>query len=89
MSRRHRRLPLMRLAWRNTQRNTRRTVLTVTAVAVAVGGMGVAVSVGGMGVVVGEGTATWGAHAVRRTSKESDHLEIFIFTLYRFSYAGG
>ncbi len=36
MSRQRRRVPLLRLAWRNTRRNTRRTALTVSAAAVAV-----------------------------------------------------
>ncbi len=36
MSSTRRRIPLARLAWRNTHRNTRRTVLTVSAITVAV-----------------------------------------------------
>jgi len=36
MSRTRRRIPLARLAWRNTHRNTRRTLLTVSAITVAV-----------------------------------------------------
>ena len=36
MSRRRRRIPVLRLAWRNTRRNARRTLLTVIAVTVAV-----------------------------------------------------
>ncbi|MDH5805864.1 MAG: ABC transporter permease [Gemmatimonadota bacterium] len=35
MSKRKRKIPLLRLAFRNTRRNTRRTVLTVSAIAVA------------------------------------------------------
>ena len=39
-----RKLPMMRLAWRNTRRHTRRTLLTATAIAIAVAAMTYALS---------------------------------------------
>ncbi|KPJ94516.1 MAG: hypothetical protein AMS18_03555 [Gemmatimonas sp. SG8_17] len=70
MSRKPRRIPFLRLAWRNTHRNTRRTLLTVSAVTVAVAALtfGLSYITGILGNVVDTYTRTESGHVRIRRS---------------------
>ncbi|UCG87151.1 MAG: ABC transporter permease [Gemmatimonadota bacterium] len=70
MSRKRNRIPLLRLAWRNTHRNTRRTILTVSAIAVAVAALtfGLSYITGILGNAVDTYTRTESGHVRIRKS---------------------